>query len=229
MQFPDIQQPSNIYIPGLPGLGLRPYPEPDHRKDADKERNRYSDEEVALLPDISPSHARYRYWCDRKRSSARLIDYLSLKKRSASILEIGCGNGWLSFQLSTVPCSRVIGIDIDYSALRQAAGVFRHQPNLKFMYGDLCSDMLQGLTFDIIVFAASIHHMPSIPAALDAAIAHLTSNGEIHIIDTPILFPKELKIFDHRYLYNPKSFFNRLAGKGKGFPWIVVTREHTKG
>ena len=229
MQFTDIQQPSNIYIPGLPGLGLRPSPEQDHRKEGERERTRYSDEEVASLPDISPSHPRYRYWRTRKRSSARLIKYLTLKKRSASILEVGCGNGWLSFQMSMVPRSRVIGIDIHYASLKQAAGVFRHQPNLKFMYGDLCSDMLQGLNFDIIVFAASIHQMPSVPAALAAALKHLTANGEIHIIDTPQLFPGDLKSVQHRCLHNPKSLWNRLTGKGKGLPWLVVSPANAGG
>lgn len=183
----------------------------------------YTDDEVVALPDISPDHPRHNYWNDRKRSAQRLVRYLALKKKAASILEVGCGNGWLSFHLATVPGSRVIGIDPDYLALHQAAGVFLHQPNLKFIYGDFCSGILQGISFDIIVFAASLHHLPSVPRALDAALAHLSNTGEIHILDTPMHYRHELAGYSYRLRHDPRSLLNRLTGKSKGFPWIVIS------
>ena len=220
VHFPDIHQLSNIYIPGL--ARQDPAPEEYPGRSRDREGYWYSDEEVASLPDIAADHPKFRNWRERKRSCQRLVRYLAFRKKSVSILEVGCGNGWLAFQLATVPGSRVVGLDMNFSGLQQAARVFRHQPNLKFMMGDFCSDLLEGLNFDIIVFAGSIHHFPSVQVALEAAFQQLAKGGEIHILDTPAPCLRKLKYYRHRLRYNPGSLWNRLTHKGKGHPWIVV-------
>ena len=61
-----------------------------------KENRIYSDEQVVQLPFIEPTHIHYHEWQVRKRSALRLIHYLEKKNKPLSILEIGCGNGWLS-------------------------------------------------------------------------------------------------------------------------------------
>jgi len=135
---------------------------------------------------------------------------------------VGCGNGWLSHQLSGIPGNRVLGLDRDLSVLRQAARVFRQQPNLKFMCGDFYSDIMTGLTFDTIIFAASIQYFPSTNEILGASLLRLKEKGEIHILDTPIS-ARELRIFKHRRMFSPRSLYNRIAGNGSQLPWIRVT------
>ena len=251
MNLQDTYQTNNIYIPGLdrPDRLL----EEQYSGSRSRENRAYTDEEVAVLPDITTAHPHHQEWLVRQRSCHRLIDYLTFKEREMSILEIGCGNGWMSSQLAMVPGSKVVGLDLNLIGLQQAARVFDYQPNLKFMYGDFRSGILQGLSFDIIVFAASIQYFPSLRDILDAALEQLNRNGEIHILDTRFYQPKELeaarkdtaayyaslgfsemakhvfhpcsrdlKPFNHRRLYNPRSFRNRLFGKKTECPWICV-------
>jgi ubiquinone/menaquinone biosynthesis C-methylase UbiE len=181
----DTYQTSNIYVPGLSRPAI-PEKHPESH-------SIYTDREVALLPQPGSSHPRLPEWAGRDASSRRLVRYLSMYKKAAGILEIGCGNGWLSSQLATVPGSKVLGLDLNFTGLQQAARVFGYQPNLKFMYGDFRSGILQGLSFDIIVFAASIQYFPSLKEILGTALKQLNKNGEIHILDTRFYRPEELE------------------------------------
>ena len=152
----------------------------------------YTDEEVLELPSTMSTHRYYQEWQLRKRSTRRLVQYLQRKKGLITILEVGCGNGWLSRCLATVNGSRVIGMDINTVELQQATRVFSHIPNLKFLYGDMQSDIVPDATEDIIVFAASIQYFPSLRVAIRHAMKKLRNGGEIHIIDSPIYKPSEL-------------------------------------
>jgi len=212
-------QTNNIYIPGLGRTtddlaALAP--------GRDRYVRGYTDEEVAQLPDVPEGHPQSAVWRHRKASSRRLVEYLALKNKTLSILEVGCGNGWLSFQLSSLPGNRVLGLDRDLHVLRQAARVFREQPNLKFMCGDFYSDIMTGLTFDTIIFSASIQYFPSLNEILSASLLRLKEKGEIHLLDTPIR-SRELRIFRHSYMFNPRSLTNRLLGRSHQLPWIRVT------
>lgn len=214
MNVPDTYQPSNIYLPGL----SRPDPRDKHPDN----QNLYTDREVAALPRLQKTHPRYCEWTGRIASGSRLIRYLAANKKAAHILEIGCGNGWLSHQLSSVPDSRVIGLDKNLNELRQAARVFRHQSNLKFIYGDFYSDILQDLTFDIIVMAATVHHFPSLRLIIGDVLPHLRARGELHLLDS-CLYRPALQDLPHRFLYDPQSRWNRIFRKGTGLPWVCIT------
>jgi SAM-dependent methyltransferase len=210
---------NNIYIPGLDKNKIhRPELYPGSR---DRCVRGYTDEEVGQLPDLPKIHPQHKYWQLRRTSSHRLMHYLAFKKKALSILEVGCGNGWLSFQLSSIPGNRVLALDRDLHVLQQAARVFRHQPNLKFMCGDFYSDIIQGLTFDIIIFAGSIQYFHSLEDVLTAGLLQLRMEGEIHILDTPIT-RKDLRFFKHRMLFNPNALHNQLLGRSKQLPWIRV-------
>jgi ubiquinone/menaquinone biosynthesis C-methylase UbiE len=125
----------------------------------------------------------------RKRSCNRLIEYLDQKNKSLHILEIGCGNGWLSAQLAKNTSGQVLGMDINKEELTQAARVFKDISNLKFVAGDIRSDQLQHDSFDIIVFAASLQYFSSLKDTVHSAFQCLRPGGEVHIIDT-ILYNK---------------------------------------
>ena len=209
---------NNIYIPGLDKISSRLALHPGHN---DRCVRGFTDEEVAQLPDLLKAHPQYKHWQLRKTSCQRLVHYFALKKNAVSILEVGCGNGWLSHQLASIPGHRVLGLDRDLQVLQQAARVFRHQSNLKFMCGDFYSGIIQGLTFDAIVFSASIQYFPSLKDVLSAALMQLKDNGEIHILDTP-LSRKDLKPFSYRMRFNPHSLSNRLLGRSHHLPWITI-------
>jgi ubiquinone/menaquinone biosynthesis C-methylase UbiE len=216
-----------------------------------KERRVYTDEQLRMLPDIDPLHIHAGEWKIRKRSAIRLVDYLQKKRKSLRILEVGCGNGWLSSKLSDIPGALVTGLDINQVEINQASRVF-DRANLDFVYDAFNDDTFQGTRFDVIVFAASLQYFPSVKAILELALSLLNTGGEVHIMDTHFYKPEEiskaytrtrnyynslgypqmaehyfhhaideLSGFKYHILVNPDSVINLLGKKGP-FHWITI-------
>jgi ubiquinone/menaquinone biosynthesis C-methylase UbiE len=183
----------------------------------EKEGRVYADEEVATLPDTSETHPHYSEWQMRRQSSERLISYLQKKQEPLKILEIGCGNGWLSHRLSAIKGSKVIGADINFTEIQQAARVFQEISNLHFIYGDIQSGIFEKKQFDVIVFAASIQYFPSLSAIISQSKRLLNPNGEIHIIDSYFYALSELSAARQR------SF---LYYEAAGFPEMINWYSH---
>ncbi|MCK7529492.1 MAG: hypothetical protein MZV64_74030 [Ignavibacteriales bacterium] len=66
----------------------------------DKENRIFSDDEVKNLPFASDSNPHKKEWDLRAKSFQRFKEYLKSKKQNLNILDLGCGNGWFSGQLS---------------------------------------------------------------------------------------------------------------------------------
>jgi ubiquinone/menaquinone biosynthesis C-methylase UbiE len=215
----------------------------------------YSDEQVAQLPNIEPSHIHYDEWQIRKRSASRLINYLGKKNKPLCILEVGCGNGWLSGMLAALKNSTVTGLDVNSAELNQAKRVFAERSNLHFTERDLIN-MEFGGKFDALIFAASIQYFSSFDEMINKTMSYLSPGGEIHILDSHFYPLKELELarhrsylyynsigygemtefyfhhslnslnkFHHKILYNPLSLKNKLLMKKDPFPWVCITRE----
>jgi ubiquinone/menaquinone biosynthesis C-methylase UbiE len=192
MNLPDSSILTNIQVPGRTRPGDMLF-EKKYIVIRNLENRLYSDEELAMLPDIQTGHTHAKEWGIRKRSARRLIKYLSAKRKPLRILEIGCGNGWLSHQLAGIPDSQVTGLDINFTELQQAARVFNDDPNLRFIQGDLRSGLLENQLFDCILFAASIQYFPSLKKMLYFTLSQLEPDGEIHILDTHFYRPGEIE------------------------------------
>ena len=219
-----------------------------------KEKRIYTNEEVALLPDISNYHIHYNEWLIRKRSCNRLINYLTKKNKPLKILEIGCGNGWLSAKMADIKNAKVMGLDINLTELKQAFDVFDKKPNLSFIYADI-HDNLTYCSFDIIVFAASVQYFPSAKEIISTAFSLLNNTGEIHILDSHFYEDTEvesaiertknyytslgnsemadhyfhhtmaeLKDFEYRILSQRNSIINKLLSRHQHFPWIRIKK-----
>lgn len=218
------------------------------------EKRIYTDEEALHLPDVTMGNPYKKEWIIRKASCQRLVHYLNNKKRSLKILEVGCGNGWLSHQLSKVHDSNVVGLDINLLELQQAERVFGSIPDLRFLHEDLSADNLKE-SFDVIVFAASIQYFSSFSEIIETALDKLNAKGEIHIIDS-LFYPaseldearqrsknyfeslgfetmsgfyfhrslEELKAFDYTVLYNPASVSSKVLRKKNPFYWIRIKK-----
>jgi len=152
----------------------------------------YSDEEVICLPDVVEDHLYRKEWEIRKDSCQRLVDFLKSKRRPLKILEIGCGNGWLSHRLSQIASSYVIGLDVNLLELQQAERIFKASANLAFVYGDIDSVSLEKQRFDVIVFAAAIQYFKVLPDILRKTLERLNENGEIHVIDSQFYAKEEI-------------------------------------
>lgn len=149
-----------------------------------KENRVYSNDELLMLPDVNKHHVYRKEWRIRKYSCNRLLRYLKHKKKALRILEVGCGNGWLSNQLSRLDQVDVTGLDINIMELKQARCVFGHKSNLHFQQGDIRDCVLDKEKFDQIIFAASIQYFPSVSAIISRSELLLSNDGEIHILDS---------------------------------------------
>lgn len=192
MDLPDSSILTNIRVPGHSRLGDILF-EKKYITIRSLESRLYTDEDLSKLPDVAPDHPHYREWQIRKRSGRRLVRYLSGVKRSLDILEIGCGNGWLSHQMAEIPGTRVTGLDINFTELQQAARVFNDDPNLNFVQGDIRSGILDGQQFDFIVFADAIQYFPSLKKTLHFTLHFLKPGGEVHILDSRFYKPAEIE------------------------------------
>lgn len=152
----------------------------------------YTDEVLKQLPHADPLHMYYEEWLVRKNSCQRLLKWLKQKQTALSILEIGCGNGWLTAQLAGLHNSLVTGADINAAELEQAARVFGQMPNINFVYGDLYEEYFDDKAYDVIVFAAAVQYFPSLQQLLKKALQHTTLQGEIHIMDSHLYKPEEV-------------------------------------
>jgi SAM-dependent methyltransferase len=218
----------------------------------ERESRIYADEVVEQLPSVDPTHIHYAEWMVRKRSADRLIRYLESKAKTLSILEVGCGNGWLSGRLAEIKNSDVTGIDINTIELIQARNIFKRR-NIQFKDADI-RNMAPAKKMDVIIFAASIQYFPSLDQVIDSALSLLNRDGEIHILDsyfykasdaenarkrtdsyyrsigheemTAFYFHhtvQSLNRFNYRILFNPSGLKNKLTGKKDPFPWVCIT------
>ena len=216
-----------------------------------QEKRVLTDCQVMFLPDIEPTHVHYKEWQVRKRSAKRLIDYLKEKSKPLNILEIGCGNGWLSSMLLTIKGSKVTGIDVNEPEIMQAKRLFKNE-RLDFICAGFAPAMFTGSKFDVILFAASIQYFQSLKDILQDALSCLNGNGEIHIIDTNFYGPNQvegaarrteqyysdmgypemaayyfhhtindLKPFNYKVLFNPHRLVNKI-GKKDPFYWVTI-------
>jgi len=216
-----------------------------------KEGRLYDDVTVKTLPDISLAHPFYNEWMIRKESAERLIRYFK-KKAFKTILEVGCGNGWLSNLLADNLLADIVAADVNRTELEQAARLFKKE-NLVFMYDEFTSPHFLKEKFDAIIFAASVQYFPSLKDVISIAINKLNANGEIHLVDSffyqpeeianakertkiyyeQLGFPemaesyfhhciKELDGYNYQFLYKPAAFLNKLRRNRNPFPWIVI-------
>jgi ubiquinone/menaquinone biosynthesis C-methylase UbiE len=215
------------------------------------EQRIYTDQQLLALPDVPEQHLYHSEWRIRKQSCCRLITYLRKKKKPLRVLEVGCGNAWLSAKIAAITGTDVIGIDPNTEEIKQGRRVFKHN-NLHLIDLDFASADLDAQKFDIILFAAAIQYFPSISEIIVKAQNCLTKEGEIHILDTHFYgssavegakkrtiayftemgFPemagfyfhhqlKDLKGENYRVMHDPRSWLNQLIFKNP-FYWICI-------
>ncbi|HET9907857.1 MAG TPA: class I SAM-dependent methyltransferase [Anaerolineales bacterium] len=156
----------------------------------EKEGRLYSDQIVAGLPSVPDGHPLVSEWRARSESARRLLRYISSRQSPFFVLDLGCGNGWLS-NLLAQPGQVVLGLDQNRYELRQAARVFRSNPNLSFLEADIFSAPFPAGSFDLIIVASALQYFPNATNLLTMLLDYLKPNGEIHILDTPLYSKRE--------------------------------------
>ncbi len=150
----------------------------------DKEGWIYPDEIVEQLPNIAESDPHSAQWLVRKKSFHRFVQYLIAQHPGSSILDIGCGSGWMANGLAKKGF-QVCAIDLNYLELRQAAHIFKETTNVTWLYGNILTDVVPQDSMDYIVMASSLQYFVDISQLMKSLFRILRDAGEIHIIDTP--------------------------------------------
>ncbi len=202
-----------------------------------QEHRLYGDEVVKNLPQIFPTHPHYREWKIRLHSAQRLRQYVR-DHRIKSLLDLGCGNGWLANFLSNE--TAVVAVDVQHQELEQGRRLF---PRVRFVQGDIMEDsILPGERFQMILLASVIQYFPDLQMLVDRLGEKLDTHGEIHIVDSPVYKNREeavrakarsqayydsmrsnmvdhyhhhcrsdLNRFDTKWLYDPTSIWVRFS------------------
>ncbi len=151
----------------------------------------YPDRVVAALPQVPRTHPLRDEWLQRADSAARLVAYLSDRWRESVIIELGCGNGWLTGVLARVPGSRVVGIDLNEVELAQAARLFA-SPTVSFVNADLRAWRPTDVAPSVIVAASVIQYVSDLDALVRRLLSWLDPGGELHILDSPLYTDGEI-------------------------------------
>ena len=104
----------------------------------------------------------------------------NLSASKGAALDIGCGSGILAFELAQY-YDRVVAVDLSAKML-DIARQKRSAPNIEYIQMD-ASQLALDRQFDLIVSAATFHHLPNLPAALSSIKKMLNPHGKIVFID----------------------------------------------
>ena len=168
----------------------------------------YPDEIVAALPHIPADDPLAGEWQARAASCKRLVDYVAGLPKPVRILDLGCGNGWLSHQLALLEGARVWGLDLQGPELKQAARLFVNR-NAGFLAADIFRSPFPQRALDIIVVASAIQYFPDLILLIRSLRDLLSPRGELHILDSPLYEESELPAARER---------TRAYYTGLGFP-----------
>jgi SAM-dependent methyltransferase len=141
---------------------------------------------VATLPEAPRRHPLAGEWRQRADSAARLVAYVRARPRPVTVVDLGCGNGWLANRIATAGGASVVGVDINPSELDQARRVFGERADLHFVLGDVTDGALVAGRPDLVILASVIQYLPDPATVLAGIVARLGADAEIHLLDSPL-------------------------------------------
>jgi SAM-dependent methyltransferase len=147
---------------------------------------------VASLPDLPASHPLADEWAQRADSARRLVGHVRTIGQAATIVDLGCGNGWLAHRLAALPATTVLGIDANVVELDQARRVFVDAPNLTFAEGDITAGVPPVAHADVVVLSSVIQYVTDLAGLVAAIRAGVAPGSEIHILDSPLYRPSDV-------------------------------------
>ncbi len=140
---------------------------------------------VSGLPAVPDGHPQAGEWRVRAWSLARLQSYLDARRHLQVVLDVGCGNGWMAARLAEPPGRLVYALDVNQHELEQGARVFRDNPRLIFLFGDVGGEALAAARVDLVLLAGSVQYFSDLTALIPQLLRLLRPGGELHIMDSP--------------------------------------------
>ncbi|MGB0523157.1 MAG: class I SAM-dependent methyltransferase [Flammeovirgaceae bacterium] len=183
----------------------------------DKEKRFYADEVIAQLPYTASQHPYHNEWQLRVPIIESFLNYIKEKHTQGLVLEIGCGNAWLSAQIAKAGVAQAIALDVNRTELMDGVRIFQAIENLHFVYADIFSSPFPAYTFDVIVLAGVVQYFPNFHLLINTLQAFLKPQGEIHLFDSPFYQQKEQQAAKKR----TREYYTHL-----GFPEMANRFHH---
>ena len=181
-----------------------------------KEGRLYSDEQLKKLPYLKLGNQLDKEWKVRSKTFENLLKYFR-RKIDLKVLEVGCGNGWLSNGISLNTNNYVVGLDLNEIELKQAAEVFIQNKKLVFAYGDIFENIFPPASFDAVIFASSVQYFQNLTELINRVFHFLKEKCEIHIIDSNFYTSAEINAAKKR----TEKYYEDL-----GFPEMIKYYHH---
>ena len=132
--------------------------------------------------------------------------YGSVELMNASVVDIGCGYGWLLYYFDSA--QRVCGSDISEHAIEVAK---KRSPNREFKVADIQNGVAFEDKFDLVLAINVIEHLPN-PEAGIKGICEALKPGGITLVHLPTINNalnkweyKHLYDYDPTHIYRPKG------------------------
>jgi SAM-dependent methyltransferase len=138
------------------------------------------------------------------------------------VLDVGCGIGYLAFDVAEKTGAFVLGVDINPDNISQALDHFSH-PNIRYQVGDI-QKFLPEEHFDVIILSNVLEHLPDRPKFLRRM---QTNFGPSKLLIRVPLFERDWRVplkrelgidwrLDptHEIEYTPESFNAELVQAG---------------
>jgi SAM-dependent methyltransferase len=157
----------------------------------EKENRMLSDDDVKQLPNHKSTQALEREWNMRAHSYQWFYNQLAQLEKPLSVLEVGCGNGWIVAGLAALSnVKSIVGLDKNAIELWQAARCFSAD-KITWLYGDVFSDLIIPQSFDVIYLAAAVQYFPDLTALVEKLRTLLKPDGVIYLWDSPFYDEKD--------------------------------------
>lgn len=132
-------------------------------------------------------------------------------RRGCDILDIGAGNGWLSYRLAKRG-HRPVAVDLlinDADGLGGARHYFQFAPAFLRFKAEMDCLPFMPAQFDVVIFNASLHYSVDYRRTLQEALRCLRSGGHLIVADSPFYRKEES---GEKMLQEKRAAFNRQFG-----------------
>lgn len=106
-------------------------------------------------------------------------------QRSGTVLEVGCGAGFVAFNLNERHGMSVTGVDVDAKQIKAARDSYGSSETLRFLESDTASLPFKDGEFDLVIVQMVLHHVPEWQAAL-GELARVLKQGRFLVFDDAV-------------------------------------------
>lgn len=146
------------------------------------------DKKLMQLPFTKKGDPHHHEWQRRAHSLKKLLAFLRKEDRG-SVLDLGCGNGWMSAKIAELGYE-VTGMDVNNTELKQAKRVFGG--NINWLLEDVFLYQ-PDQSFKFIILSASFQYFEHADKLLTKLLSLLAENGSLVIMDTFLYEENEIE------------------------------------